>query len=61
MSLKPPAYAVSKVAADYSKGMANAHCSLCTHFTYPDKCSVVEGRVAPAMWCKYFQKEGSIA
>lgn len=45
---------VSKEVARYSRGMASAHCGICKHFRAPDACAIVEGKISPSMWCKFF-------
>jgi len=52
----PPEHKVTKQAAEYGKGMAKAHCGICQHFTAPNHCSVVIGKVGARGWCKYFEK-----
>ena len=54
--MTPPEHKVTKQAAEYGKGMAKAHCGICQHFTAPNHCSVVIGKVGARGWCKYFEK-----
>jgi len=52
--MKPPAHQVSKLEAEYGKGMKSAHCGICRHFGPPHDCEVVIGTVNSDGWCKYF-------
>jgi hypothetical protein len=47
----------TKSAAKYGEGMKEAHCGICEHFTPPHDCALVEGKISPQAWCKFFQKK----
>ena len=47
---------ISKEAADYGKGLPQAHCGICQHFTAPSHCGIVVDPVRPEDWCKYFAR-----
>lgn len=47
---------VSKATAHYQyHPHGKQHCSICAHFHGPDSCEIVEGRIAPNGWCRYFE------
>lgn len=46
---------MTKESAGYSKGTKEKHCGICEHYDR-HSCSIVEGRIFPAMWCRYFEK-----
>lgn len=43
----------TKAEAGYKHGTKAEHCGICTHYA-AHECSIVEGRIFPAMWCRYF-------
>lgn len=51
-----------KADVDYSKGMPEAHCSICRFYhegLYKDagRCEKVKGTIGADMWCKLFRKK----
>lgn len=52
-----PEQKVSKQEANYGPGKPSAHCGICEHFEAPDACEIVHGKIAPHMWCEYFEKD----
>jgi hypothetical protein len=46
---------VKKTSVDYSRGMADRRCGLCTYFQKPDGCEKVAGRIDPEYWCRLFK------
>ena len=49
---------ISKEEANYkAQTNDNKHCSVCSMFETPDKCSLVIGKIAPGGWCKFFEKK----
>ena len=44
----------TKAEAGYSRGTKDAHCGICKHYA-AHECELVEGRIFPAMWCRYFE------
>lgn len=46
---------MTKEAAGYSKGTKEKHCGVCEHYGRHE-CSIVAGKIFPAMWCRYFEK-----
>jgi hypothetical protein len=32
----------------------NRQCAVCSHFTAPSSCDIVEGDVSPQGWCQFF-------
>lgn len=48
----------TKSAAGYTRGTKAAHCGICTHYQ-AHECDLVEGRIFPAMWCRYFDKRAT--
>lgn len=30
-------------------------CSLCTMFRAPESCTLVDGKISPKGWCRYFE------
>lgn len=40
------------IAAKHSE-----RCEVCEHFTSPDQCSKVAGKVSPKGWCRFFEKK----
>ncbi len=44
----------TKADANYSRGTKAAHCGICERYS-AHECSIVEGRIFPAMWCRYFE------
>ncbi len=46
----------TKEEVDYRHGTKGAHCSICTMFMPPNKCTAVEGKIFGAMWCKLFKR-----
>jgi len=53
-----PAARVPKEQAEYSPGMPDERCSLCSHFMRPQACSIVKGLIGSGMWCKFFDRKG---
>ena len=47
---------MSKEAAGYKHGLKQAHCGVCKHYQHPHACTIVEGKIFPAMWCRYFER-----
>ncbi len=48
---------ISKLKAGYSMGHADSHCGICEHYERgKNRCEIVEGRIDPAYWCKYFER-----
>ena len=45
----------TKAEAGYKRGTKESHCGICGHYA-AHECSIVEGRIFPAMWCRYFEK-----
>lgn len=45
----------TKAEAGYSRGTKQKHCGICSHYA-AHECEIVEGRIFPAMWCRYFEK-----
>jgi hypothetical protein len=45
----------TKAEAGYSRGTKEKHCGICAHYA-AHECEIVEGRIFPAMWCRYFEK-----
>lgn len=50
----------TKREADYRMGTDSRHCGLCAHY-HAGKCTLVQGDIDPAMWCKHFSPEKSAA
>jgi hypothetical protein len=49
---------VSQQAAAYQTGPKNGQrCTDCTLFIAPASCTLVEGTISPAGWCKFFVKK----
>lgn len=46
----------AKISVDYSKGMAKAHCGICTHYSR-GSCDLVRGSIQPDMWCRLFKRK----
>lgn len=46
---------MTKDAADYKYGTKEHHCGICEHYNR-HACSIVEGKIFPAMGCKYFER-----
>lgn len=44
----------TKSEAGYIRGTKKEHCGICAHYS-AHECSIVEGRIFPAMWCRYFE------
>lgn len=44
----------TKAEAGYKRGTKAEHCGICTHYAVHE-CEIVEGRIFPAMWCRYFE------
>lgn len=44
----------TKAEAGYTRGTKAAHCGICRHYA-AHECAIVEGRIFPAMWCRYFE------
>jgi hypothetical protein len=59
----------SKSEVAYSKGMPKSHCGPvqgwrggdCKHFRKPYGCALVEGQIAPRMWCKLHEARAGMA
>jgi hypothetical protein len=47
---------LTKKEADYGIGKPKAHCGICRHFKKPNACEIIEGKIEPLAWCKYFEK-----
>lgn len=47
---------LSKEEAGYKRGIKQAHCGICKHYKHPHACEIVEGKIFPAMWCRYFER-----
>jgi hypothetical protein len=45
---------VPKASVNYSKGMENSHCGICT-FYHDKTCSKVQGPIDWSMWCKLYK------
>lgn len=45
----------TKADAGYTRGTKAEHCGACSHYA-AHECEIVEGRIFPAMWCRYFDK-----
>lgn len=45
----------TKTEAGYARGTKEKHCGICSHYQ-AHECSIVEGRIFPAMWCRYFDR-----
>ena len=48
----------SKAAVNYTNraSMASQRCDACKHFLRPGSCTLVEGAINPAGWCKLFER-----
>lgn len=44
----------TKSEAKYGPGHPNSRCGKCKWFEPPSGCEIVEGRIEPDMWCKFF-------
>jgi hypothetical protein len=44
----------TKAEAGYTRGTKAEHCGICKHYA-AHECEIVEGRIFPAMWCRYFE------
>lgn len=49
---------MSQPEAEYvaASQVENARCSLCTMFRAPNRCTAVDGAIAPGGWCKLFER-----
>ncbi|MGH7055577.1 MAG: hypothetical protein ACREFK_05085 [Stellaceae bacterium] len=46
---------VSKAAADYQDHpQGHFNCAICAQFRPPHACLIVEGRISPNGWCRFF-------
>ena len=46
---------IPKSQARYQSSPNDARqCAVCTHFTAPSSCDIVEGDVSPQGWCQFF-------
>jgi hypothetical protein len=45
----------TKAESGYKRGTKAEHCGICSHYA-AHECEIVEGRIFPAMWCRYFEK-----
>ena len=45
----------TKASVEYGEGMPNAHCGICKHYL-GGACELVQGAIAPDMWCKLFEQ-----
>lgn len=43
---------------EYPKGAQR--CDKCTMFRAPDKCTLVQGKISPAGWSKYFERKDEV-
>lgn len=48
----------TKAEAGYVRGTKAEHCGICKHYL-AHGCEIVEGRIFPAMWCRYFDKRAA--
>jgi hypothetical protein len=46
---------MTKEEAGYKHGLKQAHCGVCEHYSRHE-CSIVAGKIFPAMWCRYFER-----
>lgn len=47
---------ISKFQANYTDhGYGDKECHKCKHYQAPYSCEIVEGRISPEGWCKYFE------
>lgn len=44
----------SKAEVGYTRGTKAEHCGACTHYA-AHECSLVEGKIFPAMWCRRYE------
>lgn len=45
----------TKDEAEYeAKASSDDHCSICTNFDDPASCEIVEGKISPEGWCRFF-------
>ncbi len=46
---------VAQKAAGYQdQPQSNHRCAICTHFSPPNLCNVVDGQISPNGWCRLF-------
>lgn len=49
---------IPKNQARYQTGSnGDRQCAVCTHFTAPSSCDIVEGDVSPQGWCQFFGRK----
>jgi hypothetical protein len=46
-----------KIAGYQSKPVGAAQCNNCKHFDAPSSCKVVEGDIAPTVWCRLYAQQ----
>jgi hypothetical protein len=50
------AIVASKSYASYqTEPKGDQQCDKCTMWRTPDRCSLVDGKISPQGWCKYFE------
>ena len=51
---------VTQESAGYqAQPKGDQRCSLCTHFSAPASCQIVQGTISPDGWCKLFRPKSS--
>lgn len=58
--VKASGHRETKAEAGYARGTKAAHCGICEHYS-THECSIVEGKIFPAMWCRYFENASTKA
>lgn len=51
---------LDKVYAQYGKAKSGGdECRDCRWFKMPGRCEIVEGKIEPSGWCRFFHQKGS--